>query len=652
MIYAHDDFQRVAVVTTDKATPEYGEVYKNGDKYEVWDGTDYKLIGTPSHGYINETNHFNYIPDMEINDFFHYDIDRAATIQAPVNFKNGDRGTIVLNQGNINHFDILWNSIYVFPSGKPDFEENVVQAFIFDYKVVLDKILIEYTTSIAKIPPFIMTWSDTETAASGGVKGYFPAGQELEYSNDGGATFTTLTGNGFSWGDSIALTAGTGPYELKESLNNAGTLEKIGFGIWNLTDSIIGSVNITGGALLDTKYMFCYQKQITSVTIENLDKVTTAEEMFSYNGSLVSVFLPDMPQLTNATGMFRNDTRLTAIDTTIFKYVTNATLMFDYCIGLTTIDTTNFKSLITIDGMFNDCKNLANISTETFGEVTSAINAFYNCTTFTVMDVSNFSKVTDGTYMFANCSNLVDAGSTPGPHFESLILARNFMSGCTAVTTINTTTLNNVTDANCMFQDCTGLTSMDTTAFTNVITADGTFKGCTGLTTIDTSVFTSATTTANMFDGCTNLITITAPTFTSVTYIAEMFINCSSLIAIDTSSFTLITGEAHNLFKGCSSLTTIDTSMITNPESSLGMFDGCTNVTSIQFGGIPGIGYMPDLFRNCSSLICISKLNTTDASTKTNMFTGCGALVQPDAAAVTDLTDGDGADWVHPTTCP
>src|SRR5574344_395660 len=206
---------------------------------------------------------------------------------------------------------------------------------------------------------------------------------------------------------------------------------------------------------------------------------------------------------------------------------------------------------------------------------------------FTPSDFSTATYTADSIYLFYYCTNLSGMCKLP----SSITNAFRMFSGCTGLTSIDTSAFKNVKYASSMFYNCAGLTSIDTTAFTNVTDANGMFYDCTGLTSIDTSGFTN------------------------VTGASGMFYNCTGLTSIDTSGFTNVT-NANGMFNGCTGLTSIDTTAFTNVTNADYMFNGCTSLKSI---------YMYDC-----------KFNLSSEPTSTNNFmksvpADCMFYVAPDS---------------------
>ena len=117
-----------------------------------------------------------------------------------------------------------------------------------------------------------------------------------------------------------------------------------------------------------------------------------------------------------------------------------------------------------------------------------------------------------------------------------------------------------------MFYECNDLISLNLTSFNtqNVISMDWMFYGCQSLTELNLSTFDTS----------------------NVDSMAGMFRNCYLLTTLNLSSFdTENLRTTTSMFDYCQSLKTIyigEQWTMTNVESSLYMFDGCTNLTNFN----------------------------------------------------------------------
>ncbi len=265
-------------------------------------------------------------------------------------------------------------------------------------------------------------------------------------------------------------------------------------------------------------------------------------------------------------------------------------------------------------GTIGDGDKYTAISVESVG-ATSASAMFLGCQNLPSIDLSgiDFSTITIGSSMFNFCSSLTTLDLTP----------------------MSTAPLTNISS---MFQSMTALTSIDVSPLdTSLVGKFGyAFANCNSLTNLDFSMWNmgSATDLQSMISLNTSLLTISVP-------------------VISTSTCTNFTKMA----KDCSSLTQANISNIDTHSATLmdSMFDGCTDMTHIILGPNFYIGNsngISNMFKDCTSLVCIDQLDTAPKPWTLDLFLNCTSLVQPDAAAQTDLTDGDGATWVNANPCP
>ncbi len=180
------------------------------------------------------------------------------------------------------------------------------------------------------------------------------------------------------------------------------------------------------------------------------------------------------------------------------------------------------------------------------------------------------------------------------------------------------------------WESCTSLTSFDTSSLTNVTEARNTWNGCTGLTSFDTSPLTLVTVIEGTWDGCTRLTSFDASGLVSATDARDAWQYCTSLTSFDASSLTSAT-DVHSAWYGCTGLTSFDASGLTSVTNAQSAWSGCTN------------------------LVCLNELDSTGFTTvygRTEMFLNCTSLVAPNAAEQTDLQDTDGAVYVNASACP
>ncbi|MBR3985767.1 MAG: BspA family leucine-rich repeat surface protein [Bacteroidales bacterium] len=182
-----------------------------------------------------------------------------------------------------------------------------------------------------------------------------------------------------------------------------------------------------------------------------------------------------------------------------------------------------------------------------------------------------------------------------------------------------------------MFMGCTSLTSFNLGVFANTYALKNMgemFSGCTHLTGVTNTGFSgnstftteNVTTMHHLFNGCTSLVSISSLSSFNTGKVGEMnamFYNCSALQSIDLSTFN--TGKVTNMecmFYGCSNtnLTSLDlssfnTESVSGDQSMKGMFQNCSNLTTITLPSntnIKRVANMQSMFDGCSNLATIN----------------------------------------------
>ncbi len=157
------------------------------------------------------------------------------------------------------------------------------------------------------------------------------------------------------------------------------------------------------------------------------------------------------------------------------------------------------------------------------------------------------------------------------------------------------------------------------------------FAGCTSLTS-----------TALWFYECSNLASISGIEYLktdNVTDMLGMFEGCSSLTSLDVSRFkTDNVTNMRSMFYGCSGLTSLDVSgfKTDNVTNMNFMFGNCSSLTSLNVNGfktdnLTGFIYM---FAGCSSLtsLDVSGFKTDNVTDMHGMFAGCSGLTSLDVS--------------------
>ncbi len=141
----------------------------------------------------------------------------------------------------------------------------------------------------------------------------------------------------------------------------------------------------------------------------------------------------------------------------------------------------------------------------------------------------------------------------------------------------------------------------------------------------------------------------------ALTSLSGLFHDLTGLTSADISNLnTEKVTNMSNVFKACSNLNFINVSGLNTDRvtTMTNMFNDCPKIKNLDLTSwnFDKVTNMNSMIRSCGQLKCITNLNTTNASAA-NLFDGCGALLQPNAAARTDLRDANGADWVNAEFC-
>ena len=261
----------------------------------------------------------------------------------------------------------------------------------------------------------------------------------------------------------------------------------------------------------------------------------------------------------------------------------------------------------------------------------------------------------------------------------------SYLNTCTDVIKINTS---NMTSMKYMFTYCNKLITLDLSNFntSNVTDMQSMFTNCSNLTSIDLSNFDTSKVTnmAGMFSYCNKLITLDLSNFntSNVTDMDYMFSNCTKLHTLrldNCSNATIskiiksynfptnaITGVTRKIyckeenaagltpptnwvfeyvkeepdpyvsgqFKGNTEITEVNTIVTSEHTDLLDMFQGCTNLTTVDASDwdTSNVTSMERMFSSCRSLteLDLSDLNTSQVTNMQNMFSGCSNLISLD----------------------
>ncbi len=374
----------------------------------------------------------------------------------------------------------------------------------------------------ADAPLLSITWDTLSQSSKVTISG------TMEYTNDGGATWSEISGQYQS------LNWGSGPFELRET-KALGVVTKCSFypdtshGQTPTSKYIEGNLIASGGyGLTSTNGMFKYCENLDTLDVTNLvtESVTDMSEMFAY------VFQRDYTPL--------DLTKLNTIKTT------NMTQMFCGYRGrdeiLFNFDTSNVTNM---SGMFSSYRlDSLDLSTFNTSKVTNMSSMFCGCETKT-LDVSKLdtSAVTDMDYMFNSCQELTEIDIT---NFDTgnVTNMSNLFSHNIKLITINARNLDvsKVQSLDLMFYENFELINLDITNWNPVsaITFRRTFEDCEKIEHLDLSTWVmNATDMIQMFWRCLKLKCITNLDTTSglgESSKTNMFINCTALIQPDATA--------------------------------------------------------------------------------------------------------------------
>lgn len=286
--------------------------------------------------------------------------------------------------------------------------------------------------------------------------------------------------------------------------------------------------------------------------------------------------------------------------------------------------------------MFFNCGQLQTVNTNTgepyfdISSVTNLSSMFARCVSLNGIDFvysnrdSGFGVPT--TSMFEGCTKMGWITNPPKVKNGS----RMFM-GCSNLQTVNKNNGQSFElsgDVSSMFNGCIKLMNLIINNNVGSPLQIGTVFG-------DRD---GVTNTAFMFYNCQNLPAVTFKNFAAmldfdaskVIYMQGMFQGCKNLQSIDfgTKFVTSNVQDMSNMFHGCSNLTTLDLSVFNtgNVQNMTQMFNLCTklNTLKIQNFNTANVKSMQGMFANCTSLLYLNlaHFNTTNVLDMSYMFQG------------------------------
>ena len=332
---SHNDIKEKAAQISDGSTAEPGRLYKNGDKYRVyngrrhydlgelqvfdmyednasfptvgiqgklyytrvtgdvytWIGIEYEKVGTTIVGSIRETGLLSYNPDVSQNNYFEYTITNDSDIGMPVDFKFGKSGTIVIVMDTIGGHTITFDSAYHFIGGPVTIDNTPNAVNTFKYTIQgLNSIIIEELHSFVPSDYFVM-----------------------KFETDGNVEFTStanfeFTSTGSNWNSNInkVWTPISGTYIVRSDVAMDS------FKVTLNPTGLIGDVIIEGIGTTDTDLMFRGCTEITSVDMTRfrMNSVTDVDNMFKNCTSLTCISSMDTTGSNGGATIFNGCTSL------------------------------------------------------------------------------------------------------------------------------------------------------------------------------------------------------------------------------------------------------------------------------------------------------------------------------------------------------
>ncbi len=321
-------------------------------------------------------------------------------------------------------------------------------------------------------------------------------------------------------------------------------------------------------------------------------------------------------------GVFEGCASLTEIDLSASANLTE--LADEVFKGLTSLETLKLpNALQTIgDSVFEGCTKLKDFTFST-SLLTIGMNAFKDCTALTKLEFPN-GTASIGNSAFEGCTHLATL-SLPNSLAD---MSEAAFKGCTSLTKVTMPMLvANYAPASSSYYSSTGL-------------GINLFEGCTQLKEVDFSGCTVVTHLSDaLFKGCTMLDTVKFPS--GLTYIGKgCFEGCTALTKLDLPDD--VSSVDDYAFKGCTGLSTFKMpASLKDYEKSTstsywdyktdegfgkGVFEGCTNLTSVDFSVCKDLKKFSDeTFSGCTHLSTVT-LSDAIESIGANAFNGCTAL--------------------------
>ena len=366
-----------------------------------------------------------------------------------------------------------------------------------------------------------------------------------------------------------------------------------------------------------------------TLAFETDSAITSLGDKAFYNTGLITLSVPD--SVVEAGGSVFSG--CTALNTVVFGrrsgLQTLSKNMFNGCTSLTKVVLPGFISAIG-SSAFNGCTNLSEVDFNgNTGLQSVESGAFGKCTSLTSIKFPDSVTVIESS-VFSGCTGLTEFVFPSGVTSVS----NSLFFGCTNL--VKVTLPADITEVlQLAFSGCTKLTTIvGNPCFTTELPAAGAPVPQSSLTRIGYEVFKTCPALPNIYvvmaapvSGSENSIgggafwsctSLKKAVLVNVTYLGNCaFQNCQALQEVSLPDCLRYLGEKNidvgsnkNLgyvFKDCKSLKAIALPQSINVIHP-SMFENCTELTSVSFYNITGIG--KDAFKNCANLVGASYLGT------------------------------------------
>ncbi len=360
-------------------------------------------------------------------------------------------------------------------------------------------------------------------------------------------------------------------FEALETVTLNSEVKTIGEGAFQYCRNL-NSINLTNVELID-HHAFEGCPKLSSVSFG--DRIKIGIHAFFGCTSLSSVDFGGLTEIANAAF---EGTALKTLD--LSKIDTVGEYAFRNCKALEKVVLGNNKLIVKL-GCFEGCTKLSSIDLDYVENIQS--RAFYGCTSLGSVNLTRVRHIDSDAFI-----------------------------GCTGLTSLNLPAVNSI--GKNAFDGCSSLT---TVKFGNnsVSVGDEAFKNCSKLTTIDTDKISSFN--YGVFYSCKSLETVVLGS--NITYIGKQaFSQCSSLKSINLGNITQIYAEA---FADCALLNNVDLSKCSDMEKYA--FKGCKALTSLDLSG--GYMYFEGVFQGCTGLTSVT-LGNQLTNIPDYAFDGCTNL--------------------------